>query len=201
LRQKRVTVDQKNEPIPKDLINDAEFVALMEAEMRDAQADTPPDELAQKRLWQRLETSTGTAATKPGRKLWPWAVAAALALGLLPLLQNQDQDQFKSGQESAPKTSTQLSVTADKDAFTISYTGVEAGFLALVEDKEPYEVLWLRNGPSGSWSVPKSELQTSRVCAITGQDITDITQKLNIIRELRQLPTDAPCLTFPEPSE
>lgn len=197
-----MTDDKKIEPLPKDLISDAEFVALMEAEMRDSKADAPTDELAQKRLWQRLEASTGTAAPtpKPARRLWPWALAAALALGLLPFLQKKEDDQFKGGQETA-KTSVQLSVAPDKDAYTISYSGAEAGFLALVEDKEPYDVLWLRNGPSGSWTIPKSEVHTSRVCAITGQDITDITKKLNVIRELRQLPGDAPCLTFPEPSE
>jgi hypothetical protein len=201
LRQKTVTDDKTIEPLPKDLMSDAEFVALMEAEMRDTDSNAPSDELAQKRLWQRLEASTGAAPSKPGRRLWPWAVAAALALGLLPLLQNKDTDQFKSGQESPTQTKIQLSVAADKDVFTISYSGVDEGFLALVEDKEPYEVLWLRNGPSGSWTIPKSEVRTSRVCVIPGQDITDITKKLNVIRELRQLPDDAPCLTFPEASE
>jgi hypothetical protein len=190
-----VTDDKKIEPLPKDLINDAEFVALMEAEMRDAGADAPTDELAQKRLWQRLE-----ASTKSERRLWPWALAAALALGLLPFLQKKDEDQFKGGQEST-KTGIQLAVTLDEDSYTISYSGAEAGFLALVESKEPYDVLWLRNGPSGSWSIPKSEVHSSRACAITGQDITDITKKLNVIRELGQLPADAPCLTFPEAAE
>ena len=192
-----MTDDKKMEPLPKDLISDAEFVALMEAEMRDAEAKAPTDELAQKRLWQRLEAST---APKPGRRLWPWALAAALALGLLPFLQKKDEDQFKGGQEST-KTSVQLSVTVDKDAYTVSYSGADEGFLALVEAKEPYDVLWLRNGPSGSWSIPKTEVNTTRACAITGQDITDVTKKLNIIRELRQLPADAPCLTFPEAAE
>lgn len=194
-----MTDDKKMEPLPKDLISDAEFVALMEAEMRDAEAKVPTDELAQKRLWQRLEASTG-AAPKPARRLWPWALAAALALGLLPFLQKNDEDQFKGGQEST-QTSIQLAVTMDKDVYTVTYSGADEGFLALVEAKEPYDVLWLRNGSSGSWSIPKSEVDVTRACAITGQDITDVTKKLNIIRELRQLPADAPCLTFPETAE
>ena len=193
--------DQKTpEPLPKDLISDAEFVALMEAEMRDAAA--PADEVAQKRLWQRLEASTGAAASpKSGRRLWPWALAAAFALGLLPLIQNKETDQFKSGQESGAKAGVQLTVTQGKDAYTISYKDSLTGFLALVEDKEPYDVLWLRNGPSGSWTVPKTEMRAGRVCAIAGQDIGDITKKLNLIRELKQLPADAPCLSFPAPPE
>ncbi|HET9240153.1 MAG TPA: hypothetical protein VFO10_23015 [Oligoflexus sp.] len=197
-----MTDHKKPEDLPKDLISDAEFVALLEAEMRDAETDAPTDEIAQKRLWQRLEASTGAEARKAGRKLWPWAVAAALALGLLlPFLQEKDADQFKSGQQGAPKAGVELSLTMDKDDYIISYKGSDAEFLALVDSKEPHDVLWLRNGPSGSWTIPKSEVNTSRACAIGGEDITDITKKLNIIRELKQLPTDVPCLTFPDPSE
>jgi hypothetical protein len=201
---KLVTEHKNHDELPKELINDAEFVALIEQEMREGGEKLAEDELQKKRLWQRLEGSIGQPATPArSRTYWPWALAAALLLGLIPLFQNKEQDQYKGGESGPPKEAGILSLEAENGGLKASLSpATEAqSFVALFWASEPFEVLWQGPRPSGSWSVPTVSLRPGRICAITGRDESEITRKINLIRELKEVPDDAPCQAVQPTSE
>ncbi|WP_141735050.1 hypothetical protein [Oligoflexus tunisiensis] len=196
--------DQKTPDLPKDLINDAEFVALIEQEMREQNADISDDELQKKRLWQRLEADIGsTASPVKKHRYWPWALAAALLLGLVPWLQNQrQQDQWKGGESKPGLPANALTLTRDANQIkaSLSETASEYRFLALVWATEPFHVLWQGPTPTGIWTFELNESRQGRVCAILADDEAQLTQKINIIRELKEVPVDAPCSEVTPPS-
>jgi hypothetical protein len=196
-----VTDHKPNDELPKDLIDDAEFVALIEQEMRDQEAAKAGDELQEKRLWQRLEKDIKPTAKPVRRVIWPWIVAAIALLGLIPLFQNQEQDQLKSGPPSTVAGTSSLMVEHEEDdhlKVTFSFAADAPAYLALVQGTEPFTVLW--DGPrpdATSWSFPEAEKRSRRVCAIFGVDEADVTRKVSVIRELKEMPADAPCSELP----
>lgn len=197
--------EQKNhDELPKELINDAEFVALIEQEMREGGEKLAEDELQKKRLWQRLQGSIGQpAAPARSRPYWPWALAAAVLLGLIPLFQNKEQDQYKSGESGPSEEVGTLSLEAENGGLKASLSpAAEAqSFVALMWASEPFEVLWQGPRPSGTWSIPLDSLRPGRICAITGKNEAEITKKIHLIRELKEVPDDAPCQAVQPTSE
>jgi hypothetical protein len=200
-----VTDHKPNDELPKDLLDDAEFVALIEQDMRDQDAKEADDELQKKRLWQRLEKDI-QPTPEPARRrmIWPWIVAALALLGLIPLFQNQknqEQDQWKSGASLAPVETTSLGVEREEDdhlKVTFSFAATAPAYLALVQGTEPFTVLWEGPRPDAtSWSFPEAETRSSRVCAIMGRDEADLVRKLTLIRELKEIPADAACGDLP----
>ncbi len=188
-----MTDHKPTDELPKELINDAEFVALIEQELQ-AEKGQGENDIQKQRLWQRLEESLpAAAAPQPKRAYWPWALAAAVLLALIPLLPRKEQDQYKGGEtDSQPAELILKEESATIKARLVPFPP-EQNYLALITDAEPFSVLWQGVGSKGDWLVPRDQLQAGRLCAITGKDPADITEKVNIIKSLNQIPSDTPC--------
>ncbi len=97
-------MDHKTSDEDQKLLNDADFLRLMEAEYQNSQV--PVNELEKKRIWAGLQKKVSSKKTRFHRG---WLLVAAAILGFIPFVKLQQQDDLGiKGQE--PQADVALSI-------------------------------------------------------------------------------------------